>query len=107
MRGGSARRSPTPCVRCRGDASDRCAVTGEALHPLRTLPHPAPPPWLHDQIIAAVASEARRRRWLPLQWSGTRAHAVIRRVVAIGGRRAGNPLKGKGGNDVGRTARTG
>jgi len=40
---------------------------------------------LHDQIIAAVASEARRRRLLPLRWSGTRAHAVIRRVVGIGG----------------------
>ena len=61
MRGGSARGSPSPCGRCRDEASGRRAVTGEELHPLRTLPHPAPPPWLHDQIIAAVASEARRR----------------------------------------------
>jgi len=37
------------------------AVTGAALHPLRTLPHLAPPPWLHDRIIAAIASEAARR----------------------------------------------
>ncbi len=84
MSGSAARGSPSPCVRCRSGASDRRAVAGEALHPLRTLPHPPPPPWLHDQIIAAVASEA-RRRWLPLRWSGTRAHAVIRRVVEIGG----------------------
>ncbi len=38
------------------------AVTGAALHSLRTLPHPPPPPWLHDRIIAAIASEAERRR---------------------------------------------
>jgi len=48
--------------RCRGNASDRRAVTGAALHPLRTLPHPTPPPWLHDRIIAAIASEAEQRR---------------------------------------------
>jgi len=60
--GGSALGSPSPCGRCGGDASDRRAVTGEGLHPLRTLPHPAPPPWLHEQIIAAIVSEAERRR---------------------------------------------
>jgi len=96
MSGGAALGSPSPCGRCGGDASDHRAVTGEELPPLRTLPHPAPPPWLHDRIIAAIASEA----------DGA-VDVVIRRGVEIGGRRAGNPLKGKGGNDVGRTARTG
>jgi len=51
---------------------------------------------LHDRIIAAIASEA----------DGA-VDVMIRRGVAIGGRRAGNPLNGQGGNDVGRTARTG
>jgi len=74
--------SPAPCSRCMGDAVGRCTGTGEGMHRLRTLPHPAPPPWLHDQIMTAIASEAQRRQWL-----------------------AGDPLNGKGGNDVGHPAR--
>jgi hypothetical protein len=34
------------------------AESGGALH---SLSHPAPPPWLHDQIAAAIRAEASRR----------------------------------------------
>ncbi len=64
MRGGSARGSPAPCGRCGGDASDRRAATGEELHPLRTLPHPAPPPWLRDRVLAEVYAIERRKHRL-------------------------------------------
>ena len=63
--GGNDPQDPTASPTDRGAAAGRMsgsAVTGAALHSLRTLPHPPPPPWLHDRIIAAIASEAERRR---------------------------------------------
>lgn len=35
---------------------------GECIRALRTLPVPAPPPWLRARVMAAIAAVERRRR---------------------------------------------